>query len=646
MNKRALALALVLAAVAFVPFLPAQSTQFDLGLGYQWLDTTGNQDLYRTHTGDREGFLLDSLSVLVTDEKGGLFDRLQIEAAGIGASPDNRFRVRVARAKLFDLSLGYNRSEVFSALPGYANPFIASGVIPGQHTLNRYRDAIDLDLTLLPGGMVSPIVGYSRYHYWGPGTTTFPFGQDEFALDSDIDETTNEYRLGAGLALGTWRATVIQGWRSVDSSFDYALASGAGGGNNAKPVLGTDVVASQLAGHSRSTGSSPFTNVLVNGRLFDRVRVVGSYVRTSGADVDTEETFSATGRFVSFALGRFFQGASEADTTSANATNWRGNARIEVDLTSWLELVAGYTSARRELSGDALLSTTYLSTTNLAGLDPKTLVNVVSAATAWNRQEDVGEAKVIARPASWLHLWVAGARVDQDVTIEPAAAEIVVPGGQGGSYTRSVDRVSAGADADFGPVAVGVDWQQDDAGAAVVRTDYLDRDRLRGRVTVKLGSFLKVLGTGERINLENPTPGILYDAEVTHWAADLDVTPIAALTIHGGYDSYESTSSLLIRLPHNFATETSVYLEDGENVEGSVSLKLGRVLVEAGANQYSNEGDAPFDLDRSYGRVDIAVNDVLGFYLQYEKREYTEKLLTAADYTADRYGFFVRWASK
>jgi len=647
MKKRVLSLALVLTAVAFVPTLQAQSTQFDLGLGTQWLDVSGNQDMYRTHTGEyRNGFLLDSLSVTVTGGKDGLFDRLLLEATSIGVSPDSRFRIQVDRARLFDLRLSYSRADIFSAFPGYANPFLAAGVIPGQHTLDRHRDGLDLDLTLLPGGTFSPIVGYSRYHYWGPGTTTFPFGQDEFALNSDIDETVNEFRVGAGVAFGTWRATVLQGWRSVDSSFDYALASGAGAGNNARPVLGTNVAASQLAGHSRTTGNAPFTNVQVTGRLFDHVRLVGSYARTSGADADTDETFTAAGQFVSFALARYFQGASETDGTSASATNWRGNARVEIDITSWLEVVAGFTSAHRELSGDALLSTTYLGTTNFSGLDPKNIQNVVSAATAWDRQEDIGEAKVIARPATWLNFWVAGSKVDQDVTIVPAAAEVVVPGGQGGSYTRAIDRVAAGADVTAGPVGLAVDWQKDDADAAVVRTDYLNRDRLRGRISLKIGTILRVLGTGERINLENPTAGILYDADITHWAAALDITPIAALTFHGGYDSYESNSQLLIRMPHDFSTETSIYLEDGENIEGSVALKLGRFLVEAGHSQYRNEGDLPFDLDRQYARFDVGITGEVGIYGQYEQREYTEKLLTAADYSADRFGLFVRWASK
>jgi hypothetical protein len=646
MKKRALLVALVLAVVASGPGLLAQSVQFDLGLGNQWLDVSGNKDMERSQTGNKDGLLLDYLTLTVTGGKDSLFDRLTLQAAGIGASPDSRFLVTIERARQFSLRLSMTRADFFSALPAYANPFAASGVVPGQHTFERRRDALDLDLELLPGGVITPMVGYGRYHYWGPGTNTFSFGQDEFALNTDLDETINEYRVGAGLALGSWRATLLQGWRSTDSSYDYALATGANGGNNSQPVLGTNVAASQLAGHSRTTANAPFTNVLVNGLIAGSVRLVGTYARIGSDEASTDDTFTAAGQFVSYALSRYFLGASDVVQSKADATNWRGDLRAEIDITPWLELVADYGSAHRELDGDALLQTTYLSTVNFAGLDPKSVTTLVSAATAWDTKEDASEAKLIARPTTWLRLWAAGDWIDRDVTITPAVAEVVVPGGQGGTFKRSIDRVSGGADLTLGPVTLGAEYLKDNADNAIVRTDYTDRDRLRARASVKLNSFLTFIASGDQTNLKNPAAGIQYDATVKHWAAGLDILPIAALVIHGGYDKYTSDSQVLIRVPQDFTTEASIYAEDGKNVEGSATLKLGGWLIAAGANQYRNDGDLPFDLDRSWARVDIAVFDGVGVYGQYERRKYTEKLYAAADYTSDRYGLFLRWASK
>ena len=645
-NLRALLVALLLVAVEVVPTASAQTSQFDLGIGYQWLDLSGNEDVYRSQVKEKDGILLDSFSLQLVEPEGGFFDRLTVTASGIGASPDARFRVQAGRAGAYNLRINYTRADVFSALPAYANPFIASGVVPGQHTFDRRRDSFDLDLELLPGAAISPLVGMSRQHYWGPGSTTYHFGQDEFALTNDLDETTTEYRLGLAFAVGAWRATILQGWRNVDSSYDYALTESPSGGNNSRPVLGRDVSASVLAGHSRTIASAPFTNAFVTGRLGTRLRIAGSYVRSNGADSETDETYSARGQFASFAIQRFFSGAMDTADGDAASDSWRGNARVELELTSWLDLVAGVTSAHRTLTGNALVTSSYLDAVNFSGVSTGTLTALLTADTAFERDEDYVEGKVVARPTTWLHLWAGGGSLDQEVTITPAAAEIVVPGGQGGSFGRSIERISAGADLTLGPVTLGADWQEDDANDALVRTDYLDRERLRARAGVKLGGSVRVLGTAEWIDLANPTPGIEYDAEIEHLALAAEVTPLPALTLHASYDTYTSDSTVIFRTPQDFSTGPSVYAEDGESIDGGVSLKLGRFRVDAGASRYSNEGDVPFDLDRAYARLDLQINDAVGVYGQYESREYTETLLPIADYSADRYGLFLRWSSQ
>ncbi len=644
MKTRAILLALLLAAVAGAPAL-AQTTQFDLGIGYQWDDVSGNEDVYRTQVKGKEGFLLDTLSLTMTDPKGELFDRMTVDAAGIGASPDTRFRAQVGRARTYNLRFAYTRADLYSALPAYANPFIASGIIPGQHTYDRRRDVIDLDLELLPGAVVSPLVGYTNQRYWGPGTTTFAFGQDEFALANDLEEKLSEFRLGLAFTHGTWRATVLQGWRSVDTSYDYQLLTAPSGGNNSRPVLGRDVSASQLAGHSRTTGSAPFTNAFVTGTVGRRVRIAGSYVRSNGNDSETEETFTARGQFASFSLQRFFSGANDTAYGDASSDSRRGNVRVELEATRWLDIVAGVTSAERALTGSALVYTAYLDTVTFSGVSTGNIAALLSADTAWERSDDMADVKVVVRPVKGVNVWVGGGSVDQQLSITPAAAEIVVPGGQGGVYDRSIQRRSAGADAKLGPVTLGVDYLTDETDDAIVRTDYLDRERLRARAGLKLGKFVNFLGTAEWIDLANPTVGIEYDAQVEHYGATLEVVPVEAFTVRVGYDTYTSDSTILTRTPQDFSTSPSLYAEDGDSVDAGLSLKLGRFRIDAGASRYTNEGDMPFDLDRAYGRVDVSITEAIGVYGQFESRDYNETLLPVADYSSDRYGLFLRWSS-
>lgn len=639
---------LVLASAAIAAPVVAQSVQFDLGLGYQWLDVSGNKDVYRTQSGEQEGALLDSLNLVLTNTQGKAFyDQIRVTAGGIGTSPDSRFRLDVGLRKAYNLRLNVTRAKVFSYLPGFANPLLASGVVPGQHTIDRRRDTLDLDLEILPGRMFTPLVGYSRYAYSGPGTTTYHFGEDEFLLRSKLDEKVNEYRVGVAIAAGSFRGSVVQGWRSIDSNTSMSLSTRESAGNNTRPVLGHDVFANTggLNLHSTSSSEMPFTNAYVTGQLFNRLRLVASYVRTE-ADLESDDTGTMSGQFVSFALQRFFTGANELGRGRAENPTWRAEGRLELELLQGLDFLVGYRSSHRGLDGRTLVTTNYLDTVNFSNANPADITKVLAARTAWERDEDVAEGKLVFSAVSWLRVWGAAARVGQDVSILPDIAEIVVPGGQGGSFRREIDRVSAGADADFGVVSLGGDWSKDEADQAVVRTDYLDRKKLRGRIAFKLGSVARLVGTAEKIESSNPQAGIRYDGEVKHWAADLELTPVETIAIRVGYDTYQSDSSLIVRRPQDLGFEPSIYAEDGKNVEGSISAKLGHFTIDVGGNRYSNEGDLAFDLDRTYARFDIGLSDAFGIYGSFERRKYDEKALALANFEGDRYGIFLRWAGK
>ena len=646
MNARPLTVIFALAALLAVTPLAAQTVQLDLGLGYQWLDVTGNEDVYRTQTRQQDGAILDSLSLLILEPKGqGLFDRIRFDAAGFGASPDTRVRLQAGLAGVYSLRLGYSRVEVFNALPGFANPFLGSGVTPGQHTMDRRREVFSLDLELLPGGTVTPLVGFSRSNYRGPSTSTYFLGRDEFRLLSHLDEQVDEIRAGIAFALGTWRGTAVQGWRSTEATSVFSLAAGEHDGNNARPVLGRDIYANVFDRTSKASIDAPFTNASFSGYLGERVRLVGSFARSDG-ESDTSEFESANGQFVSFELRRFFTGLEDSATGHAESPSWRGEARVEADLLPWLDLTAAYTSSHRELDGEALVATSFLGTVNYSGFDPRDVQAVLDAASAWERDEDVGEVRLRARPLTWLRVWGSAAKASQDVTITPAAAEIVVPGGQGGTYYRGIDRFSAGADATFGPLSLAAEWDSDDADAALVRTDYLERTKVKVRASLKIAAWLRVLGIGERIEASNPTSFIDYDATTEHWAADIEVTPLQALTVRAGYDSFQSDSRITIRRPEDFSLEPSLYAEDADNVEGSLLFNIGRFTAEAGGNRYSNKGSLPFDLDRTFARLDVVLTDAIGVYGQFEHRAYSETLLPLADYESDRYGLFLRWAVK
>jgi hypothetical protein len=634
----------VLLALCWAVTGDAQPTQFSLELGYQWVDVSGNEGMFRTQANEKQGLLLRSFSLTSFDSSTGskLYDRLQIDAADLGASPQGYFRLQAGLARTYNLSLLYRHSEIYSALVDFANPLLEDGVQLSQHTLDRNSDSVDLNVEFIPGGTLTPLFGYRWMQYRGPGTTTVHTGQDEFRLKSDFKETTQEVSGGVGFHFGTFAGSVVQGWRIFDSGEDARLVSGAGGGNNAKPVLGRDITLSSYTRSTDSGGTFPMTNAYVSGMVTRGVRVVGSYTRAD-MDSDTQDSVAGAGSLASFKLARFYTGFTESVQARSESLNWRGELRVEWEPLDGLQLLAGYTKRHRDQDGWATFADMFANTVNFSGADPKTINTLLTANTAMQRDENVLEVKASTRNLGPVQLWGAYGSSKQDLTVTPDAAEIVVPGGQGGDFSREVKLYSAGATVAFSGLKLGLDWKKDDADQAIVRTDYLNQERWRARLSWTAGSFLQLVGTAERIEAENPTAGIDRDATTKHWAGDLELTPLKDLAIRLGYGVYQADSTITIRQPQDFTLVPSVYSEDGTSKDVAASYRFGSGGVEAGFSKFENTGDMALTLDRTYVRADYDFTNEWGVLVQFEKRKYQEDLLSIADYDAKWYGFFLRW---
>jgi hypothetical protein len=624
----------------------AQPTQFSLELGYQWVDVSGNASVFRTQVNEKQGLQLRSFSLTTfdnsTDSKA--FDRLSIDAGTLGATSQGYFRVDAGLARAYNFRLFYRHSEIYSALVDFANPLLADGVEISQHTFNRASDTVTLDLELIPGHMFTPLFQYSWMRYQGPGTTTVHTGQDEFRLNSDFRETVQEVSGGVGFHLGTFSGNVMQGWRIYDFGQTDTLVYGAGAGNNTRPVLGRDITLSNYTRSTSTGGTFPMTNAYVSGTLTPGLRLVGSYVRADMKST-TDDEVTGAGSLASFELARFYTGFTESVRANSESLNWRGEARVEWEPVDGLQLLAGYTKRHRDQDGLATIANMYANAVTFSGADPKTINTLLTANTAMQRDEDVVQLKASTRNLGPVQLWAGWADAKQDLTVTPDAAEIVVPGGQGGHFTRDVQLYSAGADLKVSSLKLSLDWRKDDADNAIVRTDYLSQERWRARLSWTAGQFLRLVGTAEDIKGKNPTIGVDREVTTKHWAGDLELTPLKDLILRLGYGVYQVDSTTTIRQPQDFSLVASVYSEDGTSKDVAASYRFGRGGVEAGYSKFENTGSMPLTLDRTFARADFDFTKAWGVLLQYENRKYQDDVLAIADFNAKWYGVFLRWRS-
>ena len=210
----------------------AQDVPLDLEVGYRWADVTGNDEMYRSQVNEREGFLLRSLSWGFGDIRGtNAIDTFRLDAADVGIGPNGMLRIGAGRTGYWKLDATWRRSDLYSNLPTIANPFLEKGTLDSQHSYDRTRDMVDVDLELFPGKAVRPLVGFSYNKMSGPGLTTYHVGQDEFKLSQDFKETETEYRIGVAFDAGPFSGQVGQGWRSHKGDETLAHVPGAGTGS-------------------------------------------------------------------------------------------------------------------------------------------------------------------------------------------------------------------------------------------------------------------------------------------------------------------------------------------------------------------------------------------------------------------------------
>lgn len=628
---------------------------FEFELGWRTLSVDGNEAMYRSQINEREGFLLRTFTLQTADFGTGttLFDHFRVDASELGAGPAGMFRLELGKSSAYTLRMNYRQADLYSALPRLANPFLEAGVIPGQHTLDLARRTFDVDLELLRWRAITPFIGFTSYESSGPGTSTYTIGGDDFHLRSDLEESESELRAGFGFTFGPVYGQLTQGWRTLETEESMVLVNGAG--NNPGPVLGRPVTASGFARNAETEIDAPFTNLFVTGELGDRVRLVADYV-TLDADTDSIEEDAMSGSFVSFGLRRYFQGLEETTTSRADSKTSRGGLRAEVALFDGVDLIAGYQTRERDLTGNALIESLFLATENFSNADHRDVTEVLETENALTREDEILTAGLRARALGPFSVWGYFTQTQQDLTMTPDVEEIVVPGSQGGTFERGIDSLDLGAAFTRAGLTLQASFRMDEADETILRTDYLDRDRTRLRASwgTQNGRF-RIGALAEETDLANETEGIGYDGEISRMSADFEVGVIEPLRLWGSYSDYQSNTEILFRRPETFAVQSSLHEEDGQAIEAGARLGFARFALDASFAQFQNEGTTPFDIDRLRLGAGFDITPRYGLSAEWVTDEYAETgdwscgiPVTCAqgvglgDYQADRFGVFVR----
>ncbi len=590
----------------------------DVEFGYRWLELKGDNGMYRTQVDEQSGVLLRALTNTPPE--------LRIDASNLGSGPAGSARLEYRNANRFRFRLGYRTADVFSAVPSVA-----------QHTMDRKRDMLDLDLELFPEGKFTPFISYGMNRYAGPGTSTVHLGQDEFFLRSNVRDTDRELRGGVSFITGRVYGVFTQGIRHYSSRETLTLAPGANAGNNSDPVLGRNITATGITRASNMGGNTPFTNAYVTFQATKKFRVIGNYVRFV-ADADGTEHELATGSFASFAVSRFFNGLDETISSRAKNSTWRGGVRGELALVPGVDVFGGYQTESRDLSGTALINSLFLQSTTFGGADPRDLLVVLDTASSIQREENTGNLGISLRNLGPLAIRGEVRTTDVTADVAPDLEEIVVPGAQSGRFRRHINTFDTSATYTQGKLTLGAAWRHDDSDEQIFRTDFLTRDRYRVRAqwtTPK--DYVRGGITAEQ------TDQAPFDVRLRQYTGDVEVAPIEKFHLLGSYSQFRSRSDVSFRFPQNFTEGDSIHREQGRAVEGGFAFFYKLSTFDFSRSAYTNRGTYPFKLERWRSRLTLDLKAHTGVIAEFNKDEYRDATFPAAAFNANRYGLYLRW---
>jgi len=610
------------ALLLFTAAATAQAQTFDIEAGYRWLDLKGNPGMYRTQINEREGFLIHNFTL--TSDKVG--DRFIVSASDFGTSPAGALRLQADRRGLYRFTLGYRTADQYD-------------IFPSQHSYNRTRRTLDADLEIFPDQRFAPFIGYSFNRFAGPGETTYHFGQDEFLLQQKQKDVEQEVRGGASFRFDRVYGSFTQGWRHFNGTNDFSLFPGADAGNNSDPILGHQITASTITRHDSDRVRTPFTNFYITGDVLKRVRLIGNYVRFS-ADSKGTENESAFGSFASFAISRFFTGATDIQTSNAKNTTWRGGARAEFAVTDGIDLLAGFQREHRDLDGAALINTLYLQSITFGGVDQRDFQTVLNATSSISRDEDVVSGGISARKLGPISFRAEVRQSKMNADVAPDLEEIVVPGSQGGSFERKVNTFDTNLQYTQSGFTVGAAWRSDHGNQPIFRTDFDDRDRYRLRAQWNAPKWVRLGALAERTTMSNDDPTTNFKGHISQYAGDFEYNPFQILSLRASASRFEADSTILFRRPETFAVNTSIHTENGNSREGGVTLNLKRVLLDADVTKFNNSGTNPFKINRYRTRATVPLKGRYGLALEYSKDKYDES--SSFNFDATRYGIFLR----
>jgi hypothetical protein len=600
--------------------------RFTIDAGERWVDFQGSRDLYRSQLDYGEGPKLFSGDFLVTAPQGSnrYYDRFQLTLNNWGGEPYTAARLRIEKAKIYELRFDYENVKYFSSIPRFANPQFAQGNLQSRHVFDVGQRNSSLQLRFLPNQTVSPYFAWDRSSRHGPVRTSFAADGDEFILGSNWDTASNDFRAGVNFSLPKFSLLLEQGYLCYREKTQL-FASGFQDGASSRLIFGRDIVMSDYNAANDTTADVPFSNAVAVWKPLNSVslRAHASY---SMAGLDPRFSDSFTGVFVSFPLSAFYTGQTDQVLGKVKKPTFFGDFLAEWTPVSRLRITENVKTHNFHVSSAAVSSLAYMHVEpilEVGVIDQLAQVNPLQSFLSFDNltQELQGAYYVTPRLVARL-----GHRFERrKVRHEEDQAE----------YDRNV--LIAGLSYDFSARdRISAEYEYGRTDQPIFRTDVVDFQRVRVRGRYSPFEKLQFEGSATVFDNDDDVSSIDFTSRQREYDLHFSYALASRVSVSGGAERSTIVTSILYVLPQTFTTDRSRYREKGNF--GDILLNLAlihKASLSLGYSVWGVSGDFPLTYHRPMARLDIPVHERMSVYGQWNFYEYNEKVdLFPQDYRA------------
>lgn len=471
--------------------------------GYRWLtDLKGNGDVFRSIVNLGEGPRLTGVDVTLQDPKKRLFDRIDVRGNSWGGDPYNTAHINARKQGLYDFRFDYRNIAYFNYLPSYANPFLGQSILTTQRAFDTWRRNSSFDLDLMPGHRIVPFVAYQRNSGRGRGITNFVAEGNEYAVPTNLTDSTDNIRGGVRLEMNRFHVTLEQGATSyTDDQRIYADQRNAG--NRPTPINGQNLFLTSLNQQYGVDIDSKYSKVLVTANPVSWVNLYGQFLY-SQPETNVKYNDTTAGNFIALSSQLFYSGQQDVATGWAKMPRSSANFGFELRPLRRLRIIESFMTDRLHNASFGLLTETLLLAPNgsrtLApfGLNDRLVLN-------YNQQQvDVLfdlTSKITLRGG---HRYVWGdatVRAGQLSSIGPLeSGEVNRQVGLAGFTVRPLQKLFVSAD-----------YEGASSERSYFRTSLYDYQRAKLRARYQLFGNLSLQAQFGFLSNENPSPGIRYE---------------------------------------------------------------------------------------------------------------------------------------